>query len=230
MFFKILAANREQLKKNFCEAQIIWKKILKEHKPLIIKNLIDLLGLNFVFCSEFVMSICWYFENVEKTGLEEDILDVTRFIKKIIKFYPRTPYLYFMLKKSLLYLSKHTFYNYDTDFSFLLDFLNEILKDFKSFFHEEQLKELHALADNLETHKNRYSLYKIINNLDTQFLLALDVCQDILNSKTSNKGLRAFALVLTIYILDSLDLTFLSKKYKENLKNNFADLPNFLTF
>ncbi|MFN9108827.1 MAG: hypothetical protein ACK5XN_01930, partial [Bacteroidota bacterium] len=94
-------------KKSICEAFLLYKKCLKEKEPKKIIKLVNSIGYKYVFLKEFVISVVWYMENLSKFGIEDDLLDAIKIVKDLLKYYPRSPFLFFILKKLYEYLNKN---------------------------------------------------------------------------------------------------------------------------
>lgn len=215
--------NIKYFQKTFCEVFLIQKSLFKETEPKKISKYINLIGFNFVHYNEFVSSIVWYMYNLSLKGEEDDILDAIKYLRDILKFYPRTPYLYFILKKIYEYLLKNQFYNYESDFLYFLDLMDKILTEFTLFFNANKLALLKKYQAKLNISKDQYIVNKLIDNIEDQLILSLNNAQIILNDDKTHESIKVFCLVILIYNFKQLNIKPLEMKYTELLKKQISE-------
>ena len=219
--------NLNLFKRDICEVFVLYKRALKETQPKKIVGIVELIGLNFLFFSEFVMSVVWYMENLDKNGEESDILDAIRLTKEFYKYFPSSPYLFFVLKKMLDFLINKQFYNYSSDFIYGANFINSVVNELQHI-PEDKLEILQHLCQKIDLQKYEYLVYTIINNLSQQIFSSINNSKALLYNQNAPKEVKIISLFILIYVFNNLQLEILKEKYIKIFKNQFSEYISIL--
>jgi hypothetical protein len=187
--------------------------LLLEQEPKKISKILHLIGLNYVFCTEFVLGIVYYVSCLASYGVETDLLECYRYFKALLNYYPNSPYLFFVFDAIQDFLLKKTFFNYSSDFINFILILDSEIKKLETKIEKSKLIELKNKQLKLNTIKYEYFVKNIISNTEFQQLVALSSAQSALNDPKVPKDAKIFSLLVLIYYFHKMDIQFLKNKY-----------------
>lgn len=226
MYFDDNNPNVYQFKKDICQSIAIYRRILKENKPRNISKLLHTLGFNYVHHAEFLKGFCWYVMQLDEDPNE--LLNLIKYFKEIIYFFPKNQFMYVIFKKMYNYLNEMHFYAYSTDFINISNIMSRHLDKIGNIFSEEQWKELKLMNAKLQNKKYEYFIHDLVENLSDRMLYSINISQISVFDQKTPEEIQIVCLLILIYYFKNNNLDFLKEKYVKMFEEKFANYTHLL--